>query len=120
MIYRCHHAQARRRQVRMPGSLLESTGGSIFPSAEAVFRWFAPYRVRAVDLGRFDGAPRSSRKRTFQKGRNTMSKKTKKVEKIEQEKKEVKPAELSEQDLDKVAGGAVISTSKSNIRVSKF
>src|ERR1017187_9096040 len=35
MIYRCHHAQARRRQVRMPGSLLESTGGSIFPSAEA-------------------------------------------------------------------------------------
>src|ERR1017187_9164733 len=36
MIYRCHHAQARRRQVRMPGSLLESTGGSIFPSAEAL------------------------------------------------------------------------------------
>src|ERR1019366_4189484 len=35
MIYRCHHAQARRRQVRMPGSLLESTGGSILPSAEA-------------------------------------------------------------------------------------
>ena len=47
-----------------------------------------------------------------------MSKKTKKVEKTEQEKKEVKP-ELSEQELDKVAGGSVISTSRSNIRVSK-
>src|ERR1035441_4800552 len=34
MIYRCHHAQARRGQVRMPGSLLESTGGSILPSDE--------------------------------------------------------------------------------------
>ena len=49
-----------------------------------------------------------------------MSKKTKKVAKIEQEKKEVKPAELPEQELDKVAGGGTISTSKSNIRVSKF
>ena len=45
-----------------------------------------------------------------------MSKKTKKVEKIEQEKKEVKPAELPEQDLDKVAGGATYSTTKSNIK----
>jgi len=35
MIYRCHHAEARRGQVRMPGSLLESTGGSVFPSDEA-------------------------------------------------------------------------------------
>jgi len=35
MIYRCHHAQARRGQVRMPGSLLESTGESLFASAEA-------------------------------------------------------------------------------------
>jgi hypothetical protein len=80
------------------------------------FCWFAPYRVKAVDLGRFDGAPGNSRKRTFQKGRNIMSKKTKKVEKIEQEKKEVKPAELPEQELDKVAGGATYSTTKSNIK----
>ena len=39
-----------------------------------------------------------------------MSEETKKIEKIEQEAKqdvkEVKPGELSEQDLDKVAGGA--------------
>jgi hypothetical protein len=35
-----------------------------------------------------------------------MSEETKKVEKIEQEaKQEVKPAELSEQDLEQVAGG---------------
>jgi hypothetical protein len=33
-----------------------------------------------------------------------MSEETKKVEKIEQEVEEVKPAELSEQDLEKVAG----------------
>jgi hypothetical protein len=40
-----------------------------------------------------------------------MSEETKKIEKIEQEAKqdvkEVKPAELSEQELDKVAGGNV-------------
>ena len=36
-----------------------------------------------------------------------MSEETKKVEKIEQEaKQEVKPAELSEQELEQVAGGA--------------
>jgi hypothetical protein len=35
MIYRCHHAQARPRQLRTPGSLLESTGGSVLESAEA-------------------------------------------------------------------------------------
>jgi hypothetical protein len=29
-----HHAQARCGQVRMPGSLLESTGGSLLASAE--------------------------------------------------------------------------------------
>jgi hypothetical protein len=40
MIYRCHHAQARRGQVRMPGSLLESIGGSLLASAEE--------RVRAI------------------------------------------------------------------------
>src|ERR1019366_4681786 len=34
MIYRCHHALARRRQLRTPGSLLESTGGSVLESAE--------------------------------------------------------------------------------------
>ena len=61
-------------------------------------------------------APREFTNDTFSKRRNTMSKKTKKVEKIEQEKKEVKPAELPEQDLDKVAGGATYSTTKSNIK----
>jgi hypothetical protein len=40
-----------------------------------------------------------------------MSEETKKVEKTEQEaKQEVKPAELSEQDLDKVAGGRAVTT----------
>jgi hypothetical protein len=48
-----------------------------------------------------------------------MSKKTKKVEKIEKEAKqdvkEVKPTELPEQELDKVAGGAVnLNASRSN------
>jgi hypothetical protein len=41
----------------------------------------------------------------------------KKVEKAEQEKS--KAAGLSEQDLDKVAGGATFSTSRSNIRGAK-
>ena len=46
-----------------------------------------------------------------------MSEETKKVEKTEQEaKQEVKPAELPEQDLDKVAAGATYSTTKSNIK----
>jgi hypothetical protein len=41
-----------------------------------------------------------------------MSEESKKIEKIEQEaKQEVKAAELSEQDLDKVAGGAATITS---------
>jgi hypothetical protein len=51
-----------------------------------------------------------------------MSEESKKIEKIEKEAKqdvkEVKPAELSEQDLDKVAGGASANTSKSNIKVN--
>ena len=47
-----------------------------------------------------------------------MSKKTKKVEKIEPEKKEVKPAELPEQELDNVAGGATYNTTKSNVKTS--
>ena len=41
----------------------------------------------------------------------------KKVEKAEQQKS--KAAGLSEQDLDKVAGGATFSTSRSNIRGAK-
>ena len=53
-----------------------------------------------------------------------MSEESKKIEKIEKEAKQdvkgVKPTELSEQELDKVAGGSTISTSKSNIRVSKL
>ena len=49
-----------------------------------------------------------------------MSEETKKIEKIEQEAKqdvkEVKPTELSEQDLDNVAGGSTVHGSRSNIR----
>ena len=49
-----------------------------------------------------------------------MSEESKKIEKIEKEAKqdvkEVKPTELSEQDLDKVAGGGTIHGSRSNIR----
>jgi hypothetical protein len=58
--------------------------------------------VKAVDLGRFDGAPGNSRKKTFSKRRNTMSEETKKTEQTEPE---VKPVELSEQDLEQIAGG---------------
>ena len=48
-----------------------------------------------------------------------MSEESKKIEKIEQDAKqdvkEVKPTELSEQDLDKVAGGTTtVNNSKSN------
>src|ERR1017187_1094309 len=32
-----------------------------------VFRWFAPYRVKAVDLGRFDGAPGIHERKRFKK-----------------------------------------------------
>src|ERR1019366_662320 len=32
-----------------------------------VFRWFAPYRVKAVDLGRFDGAPGIHVRKRFKK-----------------------------------------------------
>ena len=54
-----------------------------------------------------------------------MSEESKKIEKIEQEAKqdvkEVKPTELSEQDLDKVAGGgAAIVKSYSNVRNNQF
>jgi hypothetical protein len=48
-----------------------------------------------------------------------MSEESKKIEKkAEQTRQEVKPAELSEQELDKAAGGAAvqINTSKSNTR----
>src|ERR1035441_8761231 len=31
------------------------------------FRWFAPYRVKAVDLGRFDGAPGIHVRKYFKK-----------------------------------------------------
>ncbi|MGA2149547.1 MAG: hypothetical protein ABSH49_31830 [Bryobacteraceae bacterium] len=47
-----------------------------------------------------------------------MSEESKKVEKAEKNEQEVKPAELSEQDLEKVAGGGAnaLNTSRSNIR----
>jgi hypothetical protein len=46
-----------------------------------------------------------------------MSEKDKNIgKKDEQTEQEVKPAELSEKELDKVAGGATFSTSRSNIR----
>ena len=45
-----------------------------------------------------------------------MSEETKKVEKTEQEaKQEVKPAELSEQELDKVAGGGALADAIGNV-----
>ena len=47
-----------------------------------------------------------------------MSEESKKIEKkAEQTEQEVKPAELSEKDLDKVAGGGgQVNTSRSNIK----
>jgi hypothetical protein len=51
-----------------------------------------------------------------------MSEESKKIEKIEQDAKQdvkkVKPTELSDQDLDKVAGGAGNNTSHSNIKTN--
>ena len=49
-----------------------------------------------------------------------MSEEAKKLEKIEQDaKQEVKPAELSEQELDNVAGGKTqINGSRSNIKTN--
>ena len=51
-----------------------------------------------------------------------MSEESKKIEKTEQEAKqdvkEVKPTELPEQDLDKVAGGATYTTTKSNVKTN--
>ena len=48
-----------------------------------------------------------------------MSEETKKIEeKAEQIGQEVKPADLPEEELDKVAGGANFNTSKSNIKTS--
>jgi hypothetical protein len=61
--------------------------------------------VKAVDLGRFDGAPDIHASNQF-KRRNTMNEESKNIEtKDEQIEQDVKPAELSEQELDKVAGG---------------
>jgi hypothetical protein len=64
-------------------------------------------------------APRTFTKENVSKRRNTMNKESKKIEKkAEQTKQEVKPAELSEQELDKVAGGAGVkqNESRSNTR----
>jgi hypothetical protein len=47
-----------------------------------------------------------------------MSEESKKVEKAEKNEQEVKPAELSEQELNKVAGGASFNTTKSNVKTS--
>jgi hypothetical protein len=51
-----------------------------------------------------------------------MSEESKKIEKIEQEAKqdvkEVKPTELSEQELDDVAGGSSVHGSRSNIKTN--
>jgi hypothetical protein len=50
-----------------------------------------------------------------------MSEETKKVEKTEQEAKhEVKPTELSEQDLEQVAGGAGTAAAVKNQDAQKF
>ena len=51
-----------------------------------------------------------------------MSEESKKIEKIEKEAKqdvkEVKPTELSEQELDNVAGGNTVHGSRSNVRTN--
>jgi hypothetical protein len=60
--------------------------------------------VKALDLGRFDGAPGIHERQHVLRRRNTMSDESKKVEPTEQG---AKPTELSEQDLDKVAGGTI-------------
>jgi hypothetical protein len=61
-------------------------------------------RVEAVD---WVASTAGLYERSISERRKTMSEETKKVEKIEQEaKQEVKPNELSEQDLEQVAGGA--------------
>jgi hypothetical protein len=60
-------------------------------------------------------------KENVSKRRNTMSEETRKAEKIEkaeQSEQEVKPADLPEQELDKVAGGAAFNTTKSNVKTS--
>jgi hypothetical protein len=53
-----------------------------------------------------------------------MSEESKKIEKIEKEAKqdvkEVKPTELSEQELDKVAGGTQYPTTKSNVKAQNL
>jgi len=57
-------------------------------------------------------APLEFTKENISKRRNTMSEESKKIEKIEKEAKqdvkEVKPTELSEQELDNVAGGRAL------------
>ena len=58
--------------------------------------------------------------RSIPERRKTMSEETKKVEKIEQEvKQEVKPAELSEQDLEQVAGGAGAAAAVKNQKAAE-
>lgn len=48
-----------------------------------------------------------------------MSEETKKIEKkAEPTEQEVKPAELSEQELDKAAGGQAFNTTKSNVKTA--
>jgi hypothetical protein len=80
-----------------------------------VFRWLAPYWVKAVDLGA-SVAPRNSRKKTFLKGRNTLSEEAKKIKQPEQE---VEASQLSERELDNVAGGASNAVKGIDIIVKK-
>jgi hypothetical protein len=64
-------------------------------------------------------APHTFTKENVSKRRNTMSEESKKIEKkAEQTEPEVKPTELSEQELDKVAGGGAnaVNNSRSNIK----
>jgi hypothetical protein len=63
--------------------------------------------------------PGAAKENTFQKGENTMSKKSTKIEKKDAKiTKGAKAPELSEQDLDKVAGGQAFNTTKSNVKTS--
>jgi hypothetical protein len=76
-----------------------------------------------LDGERFDGAPGNARTEALERRRIMGKKDNKKDKKIDAKaaktEQKVKPAELSEQDLDKVAGGATYSTSRSNIRGAK-
>jgi hypothetical protein len=83
----------------------------------------APYRAKAVDLGaHMRGVPRTFHAESVSKRRNTMNEESQKIEKIEkaEQTEQVKAAELSEQELDNIAGGATKTVSSSKSNTSSF